>query len=114
MLIEEVGDLSERLLGLGYAIVNLVLRVRRSFEPVEIRHYAGPAELPMHTDRIAEQQVSRACRQNRRWETMHVPIDRREQRILQVMTIGVNADAGVAETVAGHQDVVDLLVGVAA
>ena len=39
---------------------------------------------------VAEQQVARAAGQDRRREAVHVAIDRRQQRILEVVAVGVD------------------------
>ena len=48
MFAEERGDLSESLLGLGHAIIKLVLRVRLALVNLELGLDPGPAQLAMH------------------------------------------------------------------
>jgi hypothetical protein len=107
MPVEECGDLAKRLLGLGHAIVELVLSVRLTLVDFQLRVDAGLAELPVHAHRVAQQQVACPGGQDRGRKTVHISVDGREQRILEIMTVRVDPCSSVAESIAGDQDVVD-------
>ncbi len=68
----------------------------------------------MDANRVAQQQIAGAGGQDGGREPVHVAIDRRDQRILEVMPVGVDHGGGVAEAVARHENVVDLLVRIEA
>jgi len=108
--VEERGDLAKRLLGLGHAIVELVLSVRLTLVDFGFRVDADLAELPVHARRVAHQQVAFPRGQDRGRKAVHISVDGREQRILQIMPVGVDPYSGVAGSIAGDQDVVDHLI----
>ena len=66
----------------------------------------------MHPHRVRQEQIPRACRQNGRRKPVHVAIYRRQQRILQVVPIGIQQRRRVQEPIVRHQHVVDHLVGI--
>ncbi len=94
------------------AFVAQIMRVRLALEHLQERFDAGIAQLAVHPHCVAEQQVARARGEDRRREARVVAVDRRDQRVLHVVAIGVDLRAGVAEAVARDQHVVDQLVGV--
>src|SRR6202043_2380381 len=99
MLVEKLGNLAERDGGLGQAIVEQVLRVRLTFVDLQLRLHPGRAERAMRPHRVTQQQVTCAGGQDGWRESVHVAVDRRNQRVLQVVAVGVNRRRRVAETV---------------
>src|SRR5271170_5087988 len=90
MLVEKLGNLAEGDGGLGQAIVEQVLRVRLTFVDPELRLHPGRAERTMHPRRVAQQEVACAGGQNGGRESVHVAVDRRYQRVLQVMAVSIH------------------------
>src|SRR6266851_867525 len=75
MPVEECGDLAKRLLGLGHAIVELVLSVRLTLVDFELRVDAGLAKLPVHPHRVAQQQVACSRGQDRGRKAVHISVE---------------------------------------
>jgi hypothetical protein len=100
MLVEKLGNLAERHCGLGQAIVEQVLRMRLAFVDLELRLHPGRPERAMHPHRVAQQQVACAGGQDGWRESVHVAVDRRYQRVLQVVAVGIRYRRRVAEPVA--------------
>src|SRR5262249_24272291 len=109
---KELADLTERLLCLRYAVVQLVLSVRHTVENLELCVHTGLSELPVHTDRVAEQQISCPRGQDRRRKSIHISVARREQRVLDIMTVREAHRRSIAEPIARDQDVVHLFIRV--
>ncbi len=53
VLVEECGDLAERLSALRHAIVELVLSMRLAVVDLKLRVDAGLAQLPVYAHRVA-------------------------------------------------------------
>src|SRR5438874_537740 len=64
---------------------------------------AEVAQLAMDSHRVAQQQIARARGQDRRRKAAHVAVDRRDQRVLEVVPFGVERRRGVAEAFGRHQ-----------
>jgi hypothetical protein len=60
MLVEELGDRLERLLGLGRAHIAVVVRMRLSFIDLQRGLDSGLSQLARHAHRAAEQEIARA------------------------------------------------------
>jgi hypothetical protein len=90
MLIEECGDLSERLLSLGNPIIKLILSMRLPLIDRKLCIDASRSELPMHPHRIAQQQVACSGSQDCWRETVHISVNRREQRVLEIVAVCVD------------------------
>src|SRR5262245_31417399 len=89
MLVEEAGDLAERLLGLRRKGVEVVLRVRHALEHLQLRLHAGAAQLAVGEHGEAQEQVARAAGEDGGREAGEVAIDRRELRVLEVAAVGI-------------------------
>ena len=100
MLVEKLGNFAERDGGLGQAIVEHVLRMRLALIDLELCLYTGRAERTMHPHRIAQQQVACAAGQDGGRESMHIAVNGRYQRVLQIMALSVHHRRRVAEPVA--------------
>ena len=114
MRAEKGRDLAERFLALRQSVVEFVLGVRHALEHLKIGLDSRAAQFAMDANRVAQQEVARASGQDGRREPMHVAVDRRDQRILEVVSAGVNDGRRIAESIAGHENVVDLLVRIEA
>jgi hypothetical protein len=75
MLVEEGGDLAERLGGLGDPGFQ-ELRMTHGLEDLQRRGYAGLPQLAVRPDSVAEQQVARPGREDRRRQAAEVTEDR--------------------------------------
>src|SRR5262245_44813946 len=80
MLVEEAGDLAERLLGLRREGVEIVLRVRHALEHLQLGLDAGTAQLAVGEHGEAEEQVARAAGEDGGREAGGVAGARRELR----------------------------------
>jgi hypothetical protein len=60
----------------------------------------------MQAHRVAKQKIARAAREDRRWEAMHVAIDRRQQGIGEIVPVGVERSGAVAETARRDEHIV--------
>src|ERR1700733_5711485 len=99
MLVEECCDLSECFLSLRRAIIGLVLSMRLPLVNFELRIDSCLPKLSMYAHRIAEQQVPCTSAQDRGWKAMHITINRRQQRILEIMTVRIDYGRGVTKSV---------------
>jgi hypothetical protein len=100
MLFEKCCDLSEGFPGLGCTIVKLVLSMGLPFEDFELRVNAGLSQLAMDTDGVAQQQIARSGGQDRWRESVHISVNRREQRVPKIMSVRINDRTGIAESIA--------------
>jgi hypothetical protein len=91
MLGEKLSNLAERDGGLGQAIVEQILRVHLAFVNLELaRLHPGRAERAMHPHRVAQQQVACTGGQDGWRESVHIAVDRRYQRVLQVVAVSIH------------------------
>src|ERR1700750_3224801 len=88
MFVEEARDLFEGILGLRRGVIAIELRMRLALEDLQRSLDTGLTQLAMNPHGVAEQQVARAACEDGRRETVHVAIDRRQQRIPQVAAGG--------------------------
>src|SRR5262249_47502485 len=64
MLVEEAGDLDERLLALRHERIEVVLRVRHALKHLQLGLDAGAAQLAMGHHREAQEKIARAAGQD--------------------------------------------------
>src|SRR3989442_1273259 len=83
MLVEEARDLLEGVLAFRRARVAIPGAVRLALEDLEHGLDARLAQLAMHAHRVAKQEIACAAQEHRGRKAAHVPIDRREQRVLE-------------------------------
>src|SRR5258708_11115939 len=83
MLVEEMRDLPNGVLGFRRVDVAQILGMRLAFEDLQHGLDAGLAQLAMHPHRIAEQEVARAGCEDRGRAAAHVAVARRQERLLQ-------------------------------
>src|SRR5215207_3344671 len=107
VLVEEGRDLGEDLLRLRRRVVAQVMRVRLALVDLQRGFDPGLPQLAMDPHRVRQKEVARAARQDGGREARHVAVDRREQRVLHVLAVGVDLGARVAEAVARDERVVD-------
>src|SRR5258708_39571927 len=74
MLVEEMRDLPNGVLGFRRVDVAQILGMRLTFEDLQHGLDAGLAQLAMHPHRIAEQEVARAGGEDRGREAAHVAV----------------------------------------
>src|ERR1700681_3432551 len=86
MAVEELPDLIEVLLGLRRGRISRVLRMRLALKDVERGFDARSAHFPVHANRITQEQIARAGREDRRRETAIIAIHRRQHWILQIVS----------------------------
>src|SRR4029077_1684584 len=99
MLVEEGSDLLEGFPGLRRGIVADVMGVRHPLIDLKGGFNAGLAQLAVNANGVTQQKVARAAGQDGRREALHVAVNRRQQRVLQVMAVGIDLGAVVAKPV---------------
>jgi hypothetical protein len=88
--------------------------VRHAFKDLQHGGNPGLTQLAVGANRVAEEQVARARRQDRWREPMEIPVDGRELRVLEIMTVGIQQ--GRLRQIASitDQDVVHPFIGLVA
>jgi hypothetical protein len=89
VLVEEARDLGKDLPGLRGIVVEIVLGVRHALVDLKLGFDTGAAKLAVREYGQAQEEVARAAGQNSRWKAGEVAVDRRELRVFQVMSGGV-------------------------
>src|SRR5450432_2576711 len=77
VLVEEIRDVGEGLLGLRRVRGEGKLRVGLTFIDIQIGFDSGAAQLAVRAHGVAEEQIARAGGEDSRWETAEVAINRR-------------------------------------
>jgi hypothetical protein len=85
MSIEESGDLFKCLSRLRRVEQEQILGVRHGLENLEPGFYPGLTELPVHPHRVALEKITGTCGENGRWKSTEIPVQRRDEGVLQVM-----------------------------
>ena len=110
-LSKNAGDFLESLFRFRRGIVAVIMRVRLAFIDLQRRIDAGLAQLAVNAHGVAQQEIARAAGEDRRRKAFHVAINRRQQRILQVMAVGIDLGGGIAKAIGRHQHIVQHRVG---
>src|SRR5262249_55144102 len=97
--LKEGRDLVKRFRGFRRRVVGEIVRVGLSFMDMHGRLHSGLAQLSVDTDRVAEQQVARSGGQDRWRKSVEVSIDGRQERIGEIVAVGVVPCGRVAESV---------------
>ena len=108
---KEIADLREDLPRFRSTVVNQIVPVRLPLEHLQYGLHARLPHFSMHPHCIAEQQITRAARQDGRRKSVQVAVHRREERILQVVPGGVILSGRLTDPLARHQDIVHQFVG---
>ena len=95
---EKTGDFSKCFFRFRDAVIELIVCVRLPFENRKLGNNTGTAQLAVYAHRVAQKQIPRSSREDRRREPMHVAIDRRQKGISQVMTVCVDQCGGSSLT----------------
>lgn len=85
--------------------------MRHGLEDVEASRDTGRAHASVGARRAAEKQVTRACEQYGWRKASKIPVNRRNQRRLQISVTGVCLCCGGKQTIIGYQQAIDPLVG---
>jgi hypothetical protein len=112
VFVEEGADFAEGFFGFGSLIVELVLSVGFAFEDLQLRIDARFAEFAVHANGVAQEQIAGTGGEDGRRELVHIAVDRRDERVGQIVAVRIDHGSGVAEAVAGDENVIDHLIGV--
>src|ERR1700730_10626396 len=101
VFVEEGADFAEGFFRFGSLIVELVLSVRLAFEDLKLRIDARLAEFAMHANGVAQEQVAGAGGEDGRRGSVHVAVDRGDERVGQIVAVRIDHGGGVAKAVGG-------------
>ncbi len=112
VFVEEGGDFTESFFGFGSLIVEHVLSVRLAFEDLQLGIDARLAEFAVDANGVAQEQVAGAGGENGRRESVHVAVDRGDERVGQIVAVRIEYGGGVTRAIGGDENVVDHCIGV--